>query len=332
MAIWIVRAGKHGEREDFAIQNKVAVIGWEELPDLTGLKDRKELAVLLEEKYPDYKFKTRSNWESQIWPFVKEIKVGDLIVLPLKHQAVIMFGKVTRGYQYRLDFPEYARHSISVDWKEEVPRTKFDQDLLYSLGSAMTVCRIQRHDAETRIPEIINGKPQPPLPIPPEPEEPDVEQISRDQISKYIIQKFKGHGLARLTAAILEAQGFQVRESPEGPDGGVDIIAGRGVLGFESPRLVVQVKSSDTPIDVKVVRELTGVMASFGAESGLIVSWGGFRGVVEKEAAHQFFKIRLWDAGMLVEMLQENYENLSEDIQAELPLKRIWVLVPENEE
>jgi len=58
----------------------------------------------------------------------------------------------------------------------------------------------------------------------------------------------------------------------------------------------------------------------------------GFRGVVEKEAVRQYFKIRLWDADNLVQMIQENYDNLPEDIQSELPLKRIWILLPEEEE
>jgi len=34
MSVWLVRAGKNGEREDFALENGVAVIGWDELPDL----------------------------------------------------------------------------------------------------------------------------------------------------------------------------------------------------------------------------------------------------------------------------------------------------------
>ncbi len=160
----------------------------------------------------------------------------------------------------------------------------------------------------------------------------DLEQFARDQISNHINQKFKGHGLARLVGAVLQAQGYQVRIAPEGPDGGVDIIAGQGALGFEPPRLVVQVKSSDTPVDVGVLRELQGVINNFGADLGLIVAWGGYKGTVEKEAARQFFKIRLWDADDLVQMVQENYDHLNEDIQAELPLKRIWTLVQEEEE
>jgi restriction system protein len=101
-------------------------------------------------------------------------------------------------------------------------------------------------------------------------------------------------------------------------------------MGFDPPRLCVQVKSSDTPEDVKTLRELQGVMRNFGAEQGLLVAWGGFKSSVHAEARRHFFEIRLWDAGDVVKALLENYERLPEDVQAELPLKRIWSLVLEE--
>lgn len=119
---------------------------------------------------------------------------------------------------------------------------------------------------------------------------PDLEQYARDQIRDYIARKFKGHELAQLVGDVLRAQGYKVQISPEEPDGGVDIFAGYGPMGSDSPRLLVQVKSGDTPVDVKVVRELKGVMESFSAEYGLIVAWGGYKGSVPKEAARNFFK------------------------------------------
>jgi restriction system protein len=109
--------------------------------------------------------------------------------------------------------------------------------------------------------------------------------MAKDQRREFVGRKFKGHDLAHLVGAILEAQGYKIRTSPEGPDGGVDIIAGKGILGFDPPRLAVQVKSQESPVDVKVLRELQGVMKNFGAEQGLIVAWGGFTNAVLKEAA-----------------------------------------------
>jgi restriction system protein len=247
---------------------------------------------------------------------------------------VIVIGEVSGDYRYIKDNPVGMKHTRAVKSWREFPRNQFDQDLLYSFGALSTVCRIQRNQAEERVRALLAGKT---FTIKPKDEETkndtrlDIEQFARDQIMIHICRKFKGHGLAYLVGAVLSAQGYETKISPEGPDGGVDIIAGRGTLGFESPRLVVQVKSTDTPMDVSVLRELSGVMNTFSADQGLLVSWGGFKASVEKEAPKRFFEIRLWDADDLVRMVQENYENLPEDIQADLPLKRIWALVPEEE-
>jgi restriction system protein len=103
-----------------------------------------------------------------------------------------------------------------------------------------------------------------------------------------------------------------------------------GELGFGSPRLCVQVKSQQSPVDVTVLRGLQGSMQSFGAEQGLLVCWGGFKRTVLSEARASFFKVRLWDAGELVDALLRNYAKLPKDIQAELPLKPVWALVLEE--
>jgi restriction system protein len=337
MALWLVRAGRGGNREALALDQGVAVVGWEELPDLSKTKTREQLGALLTATYPDSKPKRLLNWESQLWPFLDIMKEGDRVALPLKSRAAVAFGTIKGPYQYRPDLPADARHTRPVKWEKELSRSAFDQDLLFSLGAFMTVCRIQRNNAEERIQAMLDGKAPPkhaPLVASGEADAeapPDLEQLAKDQIRVYLGQKFKGHALAQLVAALLEAQGYKVRTAPEGPDGGVDIIAGKGLLGFDQPRLAVQVKSQTTPVDVKVLRELHGVMKSFGAEQGLIVAWGGYTNAVLKEAARLFFEIRLWDSGDLVEMVQAHYSDLPDSLQAELPLKRIWTLVPTEE-
>lgn len=338
MSLWLVRAGRHGEQEDYALEKNMAVVGWNEVPDLSNIHDRKELASLLKKTFPGEKDKTLMNWEAQLWAFTQRIKPGDMVALPLKRRSAIALGTVEGTYTYTADAPVSANHSLPVKWQGEFARTLFGQDLLYSLGSASTVCKIERNNAEARIKNIIAGKKDSVIKSPTVPTDTsdddsafDIEEYARDQIVKYINSKFKGHGLQRLVGAILRAQGYTIRIAPEGPDGGVDIIAGRGALGFEPPRLAVQVKSSDTPVDVSVLRELQGVMSAFGADLGLVVAWGGYKSSVDKEAARQFFKIRLWDSNELVSMIQTNYETMPADIQADLPLKRIWALVPEEE-
>lgn len=339
MALWLVRAGSRGKRENLALEKNIVMIGWAELDDLSRVESREALLKKLEATYPDAKWKTLLNWASQIWPFIREMHPGDLVALPLKQRPFIALGRITGGYRYQTDLPADVRHTRPVEWITEVPRSKLDQDLLYSLRAFMTVCRIQRNNAEERIRALLEDRTTvPPLVGRPdegdatdERAEADLEEIARDQIRRYISARFKGHRLTDLVAAVLVAQGFKVRVAPEGPDGGVDILAGGGQLGFDEPRIAVQVKSGDAPVDIKAVRELRGAMKNFQASQGLFVSWGGFKSSVEKDAARLFFEIRLWGPDDLLREIMTHYEKLPDDFQAELPLKRIWVLVPSSE-
>jgi len=51
---------------------------------------------------------------------------------------------------------------------------------------------------------------------------------------------------------------------------------------------------------------------------------------VQTEARVSFFSVRLWGAEELVETLLRNDDRLPEELQAELPLTRIWALVLEE--
>ena len=332
MSLWLVRAGSHGEQEEGALANNVVTIGWDELPDLSGIKTREELSELYNRIYPTAKKMEVANYVGQIWRFIHEIQKGDLVALPLKTQSAIAIGKIESNYEYK-ELANNIKHIRQVKWLKTIPRSSFDQDILYSLGAFMTVCKIERNDAENRVKKILEGKGSNEGVINPKivEEEIDIEEYSKDQIIKYINAKFKGHNLARLVDAILRAQGYITKQSPPGPDGGVDILAASGPLGFDAPRICVQVKSSSSAIDVKVLRELQGVVSKVRASQGLLVSWGGFTTQALQEARDAFFSIRLWDQGALLDEIFKYYERFDDELKAELPLKRIWGLVIEEE-
>lgn len=340
MTFWVVRAGAHGERESFGLENNVAVVGWERVPDLVDrFSDRDKLKEYLTEEYPDEKPGRISSWVGQLWAFSRKIKVGDIVALPLKTRSVVAFGQVSGDYRYMSDAPDQAKHQRPVKWlNQDVLRSKIDSDLRNSLGGATTVFSITRNNAEERIRAFLELSPISAIAAKENDDEgigdvtvEDVQFQAENQIVDYIGRKFVSHHLTHLVAGVLDAQGYKVRESPPGPDGGVDIVAGHGPMGFEDPRLCVQVKSGDVQVDVSVLRQLQGVMKNYGVNQGLIVSWGGFKTSVVKDARQLFFEIRLWDQSDLVREIQKVYEHLPSEIQAELPLKRIWVLVVEED-
>ena len=132
-----------------------------------------------------------------------------------------------------------------------------------------------------------------------------------------------------LVAAVLTAQGFTCRVAPEGADGGVDILAGSGPLGMDEPRLVVQVKSEQSPIGDPVVTQLLGSISKHQPAHGLLVAWGGLTQPARKTALNNYFRLRTWDAAELVKQITTHYTKLPEEIRADLPLKQVWLLVEE---
>ena len=346
MAIWLVRSGSHGEYEQKFIQEGRVYVTWDGLDvDLAHLKEREDLLAALTERYATAKHKTILNWASQIWPFAHRMQLGDLVVVPLKAQPAIYVGKITSDYNFEQNGPDPYFHWREVTWiGEAIPRANFGKDLLNSFGAFMTICRIRRNNAEGRLEAMRQSgwKSDPGLKgqsgsLEVSDDEPntvgvDLEQLGRDQIAQLIAAKFAGHGLERLVEAILQAQGYTTYRSSEGPDGGADILAGSGPLGFGTPRLCVEVKSEQAPVDRPTVDKLLGAVSKFGAQEGLFVSWGGFKTNVQKELAGSFFKVRLWTQKEFLEQLFTHYERLDEDLRAELPLKRIWTVAAQEDD
>ena len=344
MALWLIRAGKYGEHEQRFFANHCVYLTWEDLAtnDLSTAKNYADIKTIVRAAYPDAPERRLGNFSGQIWAFALEMKVGDWIALPLKTKSAIAIGEITSAYEYDATGEPLFRHKLQIKWLNiEIPRTAFDQDLLYSFGAAMTICKIERNDAEKRVRAMAranwNGAVASALPNEsPESSEADsrinLELLARDQIARLIIRKFKGHGMARLVEAVLQAQGYTTHLSPEGPDKGIDILAAAGALGFERPRICVQVKSGDSPVDLPTLNQLIGAMQNVHADQGLLVSWGGFKSSVLKESPTQFFRVRLWDQDDLIRELLANYDKLDDEIKAELPLKRIWTVTAQNDE
>lgn len=339
MAIWLIRAGQRGEYEQKFVNDKCFYITWSDLDcDLAKFASRDEMKEKLREIYSDVKVNTIRNWGSQLWIGSHEIKKGDWIVLPLKAQPVIYVGEVTQEYQFDKAAPDPYYHKIAVKWiGENIPRQNFAQDLLYSFGAFLTICQISRNNAEDRLKNmkthnwVANSDGYVTQDIPTDETSEtfrDIEELAQDQIIRLIGSKFKGHELARLVNGILMAQGYHTFMSPPGPDGGVDILAGTGPLGFSEPRLCIQVKSQDTPVESKEIKALKGAMQDSQATQGLFVSWGGYKTSIKEQSS--FFKVRLWGQNELLAALFQTYEKLDPELKADLPLKQIWTITDEN--
>jgi restriction system protein len=271
--------------------------------------------------------------------------ISAIVNPPCTHLCLIVASSLANSSQsFPLEpaGPDPYFHWRPVKWiGEAIPRANFSQDLLYSFGAFMTICRIQRNNAESRILAMRASGWKAETISPTQvtstsdgveaPSDTDLEQLAQDQIAQLIAAWFAGHGLTRLVDAVLRALGYTTYQSGRG-NGGADILAGSGDFEFGTPRLCVQVKSDANPTDRPTVDKLLGAITKFGAQEGLFVSWSGFKGTVQKELAPSFFRVRLWSRNELLAQLFTSYDRLDEDIKAELPLKRIWTVAVQEDE
>lgn len=345
VAAWTVRSGKHGERDMWCLENGLAGGGWHQVPDLSPAHSREAIADLVTGIWASEKPGAIPVYVGQLWALRERIRPDDVIVLPLKTTSQIALGRVSRGYSYASQEPDLSqRHRLHVNWiRTDVPRTAIKQDLLYSLGSAMTIFQTTKNDGAWRLEQVLEtGRDPgartgalPPASIFTSEESNDGDLVSYADLEDYaliriqtIIQEtFSGHDLTRLIAAILTADGYVCERKPPGPDGGVDILAGTGPLGLDSPRLVVQVKSDASPIGDPVVQTLQGAMTRFNAEQALLVAWGGVNKYAEKFLETTKFTIRVWDSMAVMNALFRTYPQLPEELRAEIPLKQVWIPV-----
>jgi restriction system protein len=335
MALWGIRTGKHGEYEQRFLGDQRIYLTWNGFDrDLAKFAAQSALAEAIQQVYPDASPGRAKNNAAQMWAFAKRMEKGDWVVVPSKLKSAIHVAEITGAYRFDATADDPYYHSRDVKWvAQNIPRSIFDQDLLYSFGAIQTVFGVSRNNAEQRVRAMaktgwtpsgttanVNGVESAGE------EDVDLEDAARDQIAKLIIKRYKGHDLERLVEAVLQAQGYTTYRSPIGPDKGVDLLAAPGPLGFGHPRICVQVKSGDTPVDAPTLNQLIGTMQNVQADQGLLVSWGGFKSSVDKEVPAQFFRVRLWDQKTLVDQVLHHYNELDADLRAEIPLKRIWVI------
>ena len=339
---WLVRAGRDSSREEWALTNNVAGGGFTEVGDLSNCQNRDDIKKLLETAFPNRAAASISNFKGQLSQLRFDIQIGDLVILPRRLSRQLAIGVVTGGYFYNSTAEPSKRHTIKVEWKKtDIPRTIVKQDLLYALGAFMTICKIARNDALNRLIFILEKGTDPgstglsTLNVKPESETEDfvneVSQIdfesqSLDEITNFVAENFTGHSLSVLVGEILKANGFFCKISPPGPDRGIDILAGQGVLGLDLPRIVVQVKSGNSSVESSVVTELLGTMTSLDCGQGLLVAWNGITRDAKKTLLNHQLKIRVWEAKDVIEQLLDCYFNLDLDIKEKLPLKQLWVL------
>lgn len=329
--LWGIHGGKTGDADTLFLKKDRIGLGWVTAGDIGKWKpNRDSYKSKVAEAYPDKTAMGVANSAGQLYRFAHELAVGDLVVYPSMRDRQIYIGEVTGGYEYRPDLEPGYPQTRTVKWLKHVPRTSFSQGALYEAGTAMSFFQIKTYAdefiaaLEGATPAAVSaGKDETIGKVAAE-----AEESTKDFVLKRLAQELKGHPLAEFVGHLLNAMGYRTRVSPEGPDGGIDIIAHKDELGFEPPIVKAQVKSSEDSVGDPVVSALYGKVSA--TEFGLLVTLGKFTSQA-KNFAKSKSNLRLIDGDELVELVLQHYDQFDSRYKGLIPLKRVYIPEPIEE-
>jgi restriction system protein len=333
--IWGIHAGKTGDAHRLFLSLGYIALGWHQIDDLTRLApNRDAFKAAVSAAYPYYKPGAIPVAAGQLFRFVHVARPGDLVVYRSKQDKLIRLGQITGDYRFNPALEPGYPHLRPAEWLAEVRPNAVTQGALYEIGSAMSFFQVRNYAEEwlqhlepktwlaaDDIDHTVEPEDDPTVAYVAE----SIEENTRDFIIKQFETELKGHPFARFVAHLLQTMGYQTRVSPEGADGGVDIVAHRDELGFEPPIIKVQVKSGSGNVGQPEVSSLLGALSA--GENGLVITLSSYT-TQARTFARNKGNLRLIDGDDLVDLTLRHYDQLDSRYKGMLPLKRVYVPEP----
>ncbi|MBL4592030.1 MAG: restriction endonuclease [Phycisphaerales bacterium] len=284
---------------------------------------------------------TGQRWsKNQLWQvarFSTEPRENDRVITYDTGRREYLYG-LLGNYRFEADSKNNQPHIREVKWQGRISRDDLSKKAKNGLGATLTIFTA-RKDVADEIHRLITGE------SPAEPEtslaDNDSVQLDRedsslilsngdfDELNDIATEQIKDRVMClddsemeHLVAGLLRAMGYKTRVSPVGSDRGRDVIASPDGLGFEHPRIVVEVKHRRNAISAPDIRSLSGALTP--TDRGLFVSTGGFTKDARYEADRANPPITLLDSDELVQLLTANYENTDPQTKALVHLKPLY--------
>lgn len=327
--MWMVRAGEGGAQVESFRAGAYVAIGWAQVGDMSALKTREQFTKAVQKAYPEQRKMQVAVSAGQAFRFVREIKVGDRMLTYDPGRREYLVGTVVGEYAYKPSREQPFPQVRQVEWQGAVKRDAVSAASRNSLGAISTLFQVPPEAAD-EIERLLAGAPAVEAQPDEMPEDDNqVDLIYKDSQNRAIefikdkLSRLDWEEMQALVAGLLRAMGYKTRISPSGPDRGKDIVASPDGFGFESPRIVVEVKHrTGSAMGSQEVRSFLG--GRHKDDKGLYVSTGGFSKDARYEAERASIPLTLMDLDDLVRALLEHYERMDSESQRLIPLRKVY--------
>ena len=314
MRIFVLRAD-YGRYTDVFKKQSYIGIGWfEEINPIENnwdLTDKDFLKEKYREKYPtDVNMRVNQN-VGQIFRFINDINIGDIIISPHNTNELII-GKVVGDLYFEEDNSSPYPWRKKVEWlKNEFNRHSFSNPLQNTLRSSLTCFEVKQRD---EIFEVLGFD---------VPKTKTKKEIKFDSKSAYELIRLKFLELGatefeQLVSYLLRTLGFEpTQEIGKVGDGGIDFEGVLDVNGIASVNLQVQVKRYDnSSIGEKEIRSFRGALKQ--DYQGCFITLSKFQKKAIISSTKEGYKgIQLIDGTKFIELFIQQYEEIIDVIQSD---------------
>jgi restriction system protein len=323
---WMVRS-EGGELIPQFLEGEVS-IGWCEVGDLARLGSPEAIRTALRSRQPEASQGATANSVAMLHKFAAVINVGDHVVTYDPKQRQYWLGEVTGPYAFRSERRDFC-HVRPVRWTPTpVKRDGLRVSSRNSLGSTLTLFSISP-DVWADLQSTLSGSSATQPELLADEERIELSETREDtqerahELIKDRLLKLDDAQMEHLAAALLRAMGYRTRVTPKGPDRGVDVIASPDGLGFQEPRIKVEVKHrKSTSMGSAEVRGFLGGLRP--GDRGLYLSTGGFSKEAKYEAERANMPVTLLDLDDLATLVVSHYDQFDAEGRALITLVKVY--------
>jgi len=320
--MWMMRAGRSGRLLDDFLTRSVIALGWPRIGDPTDIATEAELLDRFRMAYPGWTETQCAVAAGQVYRFVHEFRTGDQAVIYDGQQRLYWIGRIEGPARWEPEGDDEMTCTRPVSGGETLPRDSLSPDsrnILTAFQSLFLLPDYSCIEIESRLagrspPEATAlGRFDPYLAL---------EERAHERL-KDRLMRLSWSEMQEVVAALLRALGYRTTVSPVGPDRGKDVFASPDGLGFEQPRIVVEVKHRPGfTIGAGDIRSFLG--GRHRDDRGLYVSTGGFTRDAVYEAERADVPLRLMTLDDLARSITAHYDRFDVEGRLLMPLTRIY--------
>lgn len=314
MRVFVLRAD-YGRYTDVFKKHDYIGIGWfEEINPIEknwNLTDKDFLKEKYREKYSDDANMRVNQNVGQIYRFINDMKIGDIVISPYNTND-LLFGKITGDLYFESDNTSPYLWRKKIEWiKDNVNRHSFSQPIQNTLRSSLTCFEVKQRDEVLEMIgfDVPKSKIQKEIKF----DSKSVYELIRNKFLELDATEFE-----QLVSYLLRTLGFEpTQEIGKVGDGGIDFEGVLDVNGIASVNLQVQVKRYDnSSIGEKEIRSFRGALKE--DFQGCFITLSKFqKKAIESSSKTGYKNIQLIDGVKFIELFIQQYEEIIDVIMGE---------------